>query len=80
MKMVMRSKPCSKIHIHILSTMYNFAMYGIVVADIASLTTLDIAWNSIGDNGMSLMSTELQYSNVLKELRMAKCELSAKSM
>jgi len=52
----------------------------IVIADIALLTVLDIAWNSIEDDGMSLISTELQYNNVLKELWIAKCGLSAKSM
>ena len=55
-------------------------MYGIVITDIASLTALDISWNSIGDDGMSLMSSDLQYNNALKALWITRCELSVKSM
>jgi len=32
----------------------------------------------IGDDGMSLISNELQYNNILTELMVAECGLSAK--
>ncbi|XP_065888349.1 NACHT, LRR and PYD domains-containing protein 3-like isoform X2 [Dysidea avara] len=51
----------------------------VTMMNIASLTALDISWNSIGDDGMSLMSSDLQYNNALKALWITRCELSVKS-
>ena len=46
--------------------------------DITSLRVLDVNCNRIGDDGMSLISDEFQHSNVLTELCVSRCDLSAK--
>ncbi|XP_065898529.1 NACHT, LRR and PYD domains-containing protein 3-like isoform X2 [Dysidea avara] len=50
----------------------------IVKTSSASLRELDISYNCIGDDGMSLISSELCYNNVLTELWVGKCGLTAK--
>ncbi|XP_065920220.1 leucine-rich repeat-containing protein 74B-like [Dysidea avara] len=50
----------------------------IVKTSDASLRVLDVSFNPIGDDGMSLISSELQYNNILTELRVERCSLSVK--
>ncbi|XP_065903428.1 NACHT, LRR and PYD domains-containing protein 3-like isoform X2 [Dysidea avara] len=44
----------------------------------ASLRVLHVTGNDISDDGMSLISSELQYNNILTELRVQWCGLSVK--
>jgi len=44
------------------------------------LRELDVSGNPIGDDGMTLISSELQYNNVLTELGMQLCGLSVKGI
>ena len=53
-------------------------MFAVIIAGSASLRELDISYNCIGDDGMSLISSELCYNNVLTELWVGKCGLTAK--
>jgi len=46
----------------------------------ASLSVLNLDGNSVGDDGMYLISSELQYNNMLTELRVAACGLSVKGI
>ncbi|XP_065901515.1 NACHT, LRR and PYD domains-containing protein 3-like isoform X2 [Dysidea avara] len=50
----------------------------IVKTSSASLRVLDVNVNDISDDGMSLISSELQYNNILTELSVVKCGLSVK--
>ena len=46
----------------------------------ASLRVLHVTGNDISDDGMSLISSELQYNNILTELRVQWCGLSVKGV
>ncbi|XP_065900737.1 NACHT, LRR and PYD domains-containing protein 3-like isoform X3 [Dysidea avara] len=50
----------------------------IVKTSSASLIELNVSGNNISDDGMSLISSELQYNNILTELRVGFCRLSVK--
>ena len=53
-------------------------MSAVVIIGRASLQELDISNNPISDDGMSLVSRELQYNNILTQLRVEMCGLSVK--
>ena len=56
-----------------------FVMSTVIITGSASLRELDVNYNpNIGDDGMSLISSELQYNNILTELRVERCGLSVK--
>jgi len=56
-----------------------FVMSTVIITGSALLRVLDVSFNhNIGDDGMSLISSELQYNNILTELRVAWCGLSVK--
>ena len=50
----------------------------VTIADIASLRVLDVGGNPIGDDGMLLLSSTLQYNTILTELMVSDCGLSVK--
>ncbi|XP_065903598.1 NLR family CARD domain-containing protein 3-like [Dysidea avara] len=50
----------------------------IVKTNIASLRVLDVGGNPIGDDGMLLLSSTLQYNTILTELMVSDCGLSVK--
>ena len=51
----------------------------VIITGSASLKVLSVNINpNIGDDGMSLISSELQYNNILTELRVERCGLSVK--
>jgi len=49
-------------------------------ADSPSLEVLNIGGNPIGDDGLSLISRELQCNDVLIDLNIGSCGLSANGM
>jgi len=51
----------------------------VIIAGITLLMKLNVNVNPIGDVGMSLISSYLQYNTILNELRVARCGLSVKS-
>ena len=48
------------------------------ILDRATLTHLDITHNCIGDDGISVLSEELQQNNTLTKLIMTNCGFTAK--
>ena len=55
-------------------------MSTVIITGSASLRVLDFNLNpNIGDDGMSLISSELYYDNILTVLRIEHCGLSVKS-
>ena len=57
-----------------------FVMSTVIITGSASLRVLDVNVNDISDDGMSLISSELQYNNILTELSVVKCGLSVKGV
>ena len=58
-----------------------FVMSTVIITGSASLRVLDVSIsNDISDDGMSLISSELQYNNILTELRVEVCEPSVKGV
>ena len=58
-----------------------FVMSTVIITGSASLRVLDLSHNpNIGDEGMSLISSELQYNNTLTKLRVSGCGLSVKGI
>jgi len=56
-----------------------FVMSTVIITGSASLRELDVSVNpNIGDKGMSLISSELQYNNILTKLSVTECGLSVK--
>ena len=55
-------------------------MSTVIITGSASLRVLNVGGNDIGDDGMSLISSELQYNNILTELRVSGCGLSVKGV
>ena len=52
-----------------------------IITGSTSLRVLDISGNpNIGDSGMSLISSELKYNNILTKLRVEECGLSVKGI
>ena len=62
-----------------LSELYVFVMSTVIITDSTSLRVLKFSViPNIGDDGMSLISSELQYNDILTELRVPVCGLTAK--
>jgi len=57
-----------------------FVMSTVIITGSASLRVLNVSYNPISDDGMSLISSELQYNNILTKLRVARCGLSVKGV
>ena len=57
-----------------------FVMSTVIITGSASLIELNVSGNNISDDGMSLISSELQYNNILTELRVGFCRLSVKGV
>jgi len=57
-----------------------YAMSIVIITDSSTLRKLDIGGNFIGDDGMSLISRELQYNSTLTELWVAHCGILGKGM
>ena len=55
-------------------------MSTVIITGSASLRVLDVSYNPISDDGMSLISSELQYNNILTEVRVEGCGLSVKGV
>ena len=56
-------------------------MTTVIITGSASLKLLNFRVNpNISDDGMSLISSELQYNNILTELRVPVCGLTAKGI
>ena len=53
-------------------------MFTVIITDSTTLRVLNVGWNKIGDDGMSMISNELQHNNSLTELSVAGCGLSVK--
>ena len=52
--------------------------YHVIITGRTTLRVLDVGGNPISDNGMSMISEELQHNNSLTELGVERCGLSAK--
>ena len=55
-----------------------FVMSTVIITGSTTLRVLDVAGNEIGDDGISMISEELQHNNSLTELSVESCGLSAK--
>ena len=60
--------------------MHVLVMSTIIITDSASLRVLDISHNPIGNDGMSLISSELLSNKILTKLTIAECGLSVKGI
>ena len=54
-----------------------FVMSTVIITGSTTLRVLDVGGNEIGDDGISMMSEELQHNNSLTKLIVANCGLSA---
>ena len=55
-----------------------FVMSTVIITGSTTLRVLHVGWNEIGDDGISMISEELQHNNSLTELIVPSCGLSAK--
>ena len=55
-----------------------FVMSTVIITGSTTLRVLNVGWNQINDDGISMISEELQHNNSLTELRVELCGLSAK--
>ena len=55
-----------------------FVMSTVIITGSTTLRVLDAGGNEIGDDGISMISEELQHNNSLTEFRVDQCGLSAK--
>ena len=55
-----------------------FVMYTVIITGSTTLRVLHVGGNVIGDDGISMISEELQYNNSLTELSVVWCGLSVK--
>ena len=55
-----------------------FVMSTVIITGRTTLRELDVRWNKIGDDGIMMISEELQHSNSLTKLQFAECGLSVK--
>ena len=55
-----------------------FVMSTVIITGSTTLRVLNVAVNEIGDDGISMISEELQHNHSLTELYVANCGLSAK--
>ena len=60
------------------STVYDSNIYcmHVIIIDSATLRVLNVSWNDIGDDGMALISKELQKSKSFTGLIVYECRLS----
>ena len=56
-----------------------FVMSTVIITGSTTLRVLDVGVNDIGDDGISMISEELQHNNSLTELSVWECGLSVKS-
>ena len=55
-----------------------FVMSTVIITGSTTLRVLNVGGNKIGDDGISMISEELQYNNSLTKLRVLNCGLSLK--
>ena len=55
-----------------------FVFYTVIIVDSATLRTLRVSWNDIGDDGMAVISEALQDNKSLTTLNVYRCGLSVK--
>ena len=53
-------------------------MLNVIITGSATLRELDVSYNNISDDGMTLISEALQHNKSLTTLRVAECGLSVK--
>ena len=53
-------------------------MYTVIITGSTTLRVLNVGDNEIGDDGISMISEELQHNNSLTELSLWRCRLSVK--
>ena len=53
-------------------------MCTVIIIGWTTLKVLNVDWNKIGDDGISMISEELQHNNSLIELSFRNCGLSVK--
>ena len=58
--------------------LYVFVMYTVIITGSTTLRVLDVGGNVVGDDGISMISEELQHNNSLTELSVGWCGLSVK--
>ena len=55
-----------------------FVMFTVIITGSTTLRVLHVGGNQIGDDGISMISEELQHNNSLTKLIVERCGLSAK--
>ena len=61
-----------------LNCMYVFVMSTVIIIGSTTLRELDVSWNHIGDNGISVITEELQSNKTLTKLNVSVCRFSVK--
>ena len=51
-------------------------MSTVIITDSATLRELDVSWNNIGDNGISVITKGLQSNKTLTKLDVSKCHFT----
>ena len=53
-------------------------LFTVIIIGYTTLRVLNVGWNKVGDDGMLMISEELQHNNSLTELSVQNCGLSVK--
>ena len=61
-----------------LIALYVFIISTVIITGSNTLRVFNVGGNKIGDDGISLISEELQHNNSLTELSVAQCGLTVK--
>ena len=55
-----------------------FVLSTVIITGSATLRELDVSWNNIGDNGISVITKGLQSNKTLTKLNVSGCRFSVK--
>ena len=55
-------------------------MSTVIITGSTTLRELDVGWNDIGDNGISVITKGLQSNKTLKKLDVSQCKFSLKGI
>ena len=61
-----------------LNCSYVFVMSTVIITGSTTLKELNVSWNNIGDNGISMITEWLFSNKTLTNLDISKCKLSVK--
>ena len=59
-------------------TSLNYMCYVVIITGSRTLRELDVSWNDIGDNGISVITEWLLSNKLLRKLNVRRCHFSMK--